>query len=73
MNEMEYLDEWANDVIKWAEDKLRRGQFIDVQNHLEDVVTALIVATRPQYRERVLSFIKTMLSVIEVAMRRGVL
>lgn len=73
MSEQEVLDEWAGDVIEWTNNKLQQGQFSEVQEHLEDVVTALIVATRPQYREKVLGMIKTMLKVIEVGMRRGVL
>jgi len=72
MAEREYLDEWAKDVLKWVDRKLQEGKIDEVQGKLEDVVTALIVATRPEYREEVLSIIKRLLKVVEIVVRRGV-
>ena len=72
MVEQEYLDEWAKDVLKWVDRKLQEGKIDEVQGKLEDVVTALIVATRPEYREEVLSIIKRLLKVVEIVVRRGV-
>ena len=71
MVEQEYLDEWAKDVLKWVDRKLQEGKIDEVQGKLEDVVTALIVATRPEYREEVLSIIKRLLKVVEIVVRRG--
>jgi len=72
MAEQEYLDEWAKDVLKWVDRKLQEGKIDEVQGKLEDVITALIVATRPEYREEVLSIIKRLLKVVEIVVRRGV-
>ena len=72
MAEQEYLDEWAKDVLKWVDRKLQEGKIDEVQGKLEDVVTALIVATRPEYRKEVLSIIKRLLKVVEIVVRRGV-
>jgi len=72
MAEQEYLDEWAKDVLKWVDRKLQEGKVDEVQEKLEDVVTALIVATRPEYREEILSIIKRLLKVVEIVVRRGV-
>lgn len=72
MAEREYLDEWAKDVLKWVDRKLQEGKIDEVQGKLEDVVTALIVATRPEYRKEVLSIIKRLLKVVEIVVRRGV-
>ena len=73
MTEQEYLNEWAEDVLKWVDKKLGEGKIDEVQEKLGDVVTALIVATRPEYREVVLSIIKKLLKVVEIVMRRGVM
>jgi len=71
MAERKYLDEWAKDVLKWVDRKLQEGKIDEVQGKLEDVITALIVATRPEYRGMVLSIIKRLLKVVEIIVRRG--
>ena len=73
MSEQEYLDEWAKDVLKWVNKKLMEGKIDEVLEKMEDIVTALIVATRPEYRDAVLSIIKRLLKIVEVVMRRGVM
>ena len=73
MSEQKYLDEWAKDVLKWVNKKLMEGKIDEVLEKMEDIVTALIVATRPEYRDAVLSIIKRLLKIVEVVMRRGVM
>ncbi len=70
-NDRECLDEWTRDVIRWTRERLEDGRFVDVDSKIEEVVTALINATRPEFRIDVLELIRTILKVINVAMRRG--
>ena len=60
----EALDEWARDVIKWTRDVLENGDPRITMQKAEDIVMAIIVATREEYRKDVLELIKAIIKVI---------
>jgi len=53
------LDAWAKDVIRWAEDAIRNKAGRELFERMEDIATAIMVATRPEYRDDVFKLIKT--------------
>ena len=61
MNEEE-LEEWAQQVIQWAQHKLEQQDFNAVVGKLDDIITALTVLALPKHRRKLLRFYKTIIT-----------
>lgn len=55
----EELEEWAQQVIQWAQEKVEKGEFNVVIGRLDDIITALTILTKPEYRKQLLKFYRT--------------
>jgi len=58
------LDAWAKDVIKWTNEKLREGRVDEVFANLDDIITALVVSVRKEFRDIDYELIKTVVKLV---------